>query len=94
MKRLEFKTDFRDNYLIIISMLGEFEMKDKEQLRLLWKERRVNEIKTSGLTMKKWCDDQGLKVHQLQYWIKKYSTTSSNTLNNWVEIELYHLKRN
>jgi hypothetical protein len=62
-------------------------MSNKDQVRLEWKER-VTSFRTSGLSMKKWCDQQGVKVHQLQYWCGKYQTleTSNPTKHEWASV--------
>lgn len=64
-------------------------MNDKEKLRLEWK-TRINDFKTSNLSMKKWCDKNGVKVHQLQYWLKKYQNNDSNNIssNKWIEASI------
>jgi len=46
-------------------------MKILEIKRTLWKDR-VSEYKSSGLTMRKWCEENELKLHQLQYWVRKF----------------------
>ena len=61
-------------------------MDEKEKLRLLWKER-VKDYKVSGLSMKKYCEKQNLKVHQLQYWNQKYETDNKEE-SGWVSVNL------
>jgi hypothetical protein len=61
-------------------------MNQKEKLRQLWKER-VADYKNSDLTMKKWCEVNELKIHQLQYWLKKYKTSGQET-QQWVTIDM------
>lgn len=43
---------------------------DKNELRQEW-EQRIASYRASGLTQAKWCEMNGLKVHQLKYWIKR-----------------------
>lgn len=64
-------------------------MSDKEKLRSEWK-ARISDFKVSNLSMKKWCDKNGVKVHQLQYWLKKYQNNDSRNIssNKWIEASL------
>ncbi|MBA2937169.1 IS66 family insertion sequence element accessory protein TnpB [Paenibacillus sp. CGMCC 1.16610] len=39
-------------------------------LQVLWKER-INAYQASGKSMKAWCADQNLTLHQLKYWLYK-----------------------
>jgi hypothetical protein len=43
---------------------------DKRQLSEHWQER-ITSYRTSGLTMKKWCDANGCTMDQLKYWLYK-----------------------
>ncbi|MFD3272997.1 IS66 family insertion sequence element accessory protein TnpB [Paenibacillus dendritiformis] len=51
-------------------------------LQALWKER-ITAYQASGHTMKAWCEEHDLTVHQLKYWIYKTKrqapVTSANT---------------
>lgn len=38
--------------------------------RELWKER-IEEQRSSGLTQKQWCDEKGVSVSGLRYWIQR-----------------------
>jgi hypothetical protein len=37
---------------------------------------RVADFKSSGQTMKGWCEAQGLTIHQLKYWLRKTSQSA------------------
>ena len=39
-------------------------------LQALWSER-IEAYQSSGLTMKAWCAEQNLTIHQLKYWLYK-----------------------
>ncbi|ERJ12623.1 IS66 family insertion sequence element accessory protein TnpA [Haloplasma contractile] len=62
-------------------------MSNKE-LRSIWEER-ISDYKNSGLSMKKWCDKNSLKLHQLQYWIRKYKNQEAvnSTSTKWVKVD-------
>lgn len=45
------------------------------ELKRAW-ELRVANFKESGLSVKKWCDQEGLKANQLRYWLKKLDKDS------------------
>ncbi len=60
---------------------------EKEKLRSLWKER-IDNFRKSKLTMKKYCEAHNLKVHQLQYWNRKFSTNTQSKATNWVAVNL------
>lgn len=65
-------------------------MNDKEKNRLEWRER-VNQFRASGESMTKWCNENNLKVYQLQYWLKKYKdedSVESNSSTKWVTVSL------
>lgn len=64
---------------------------ERIELRKLW-EARVKEFLASGQTRAHWCANHQLKIHQLQYWIKKFrstpcSTPSTSHANNWLSAE-------
>ncbi len=60
-------------------------MTEKEKTRLDW-EKRIDDFKESNLSIRKWCELNGFKVHQLQYWLKKFKTIESiNGKTNWVK---------
>ena len=37
--------------------------------------RRVEEFRASGRSVAAWCADQGIKPHQMYYWLKRFPTT-------------------
>ena len=62
-------------------------MDEKEKLRLEWS-KRVKAYRTSGLTMKKYCEENNLKVHQLQYWNQKYKIDNKTETPKWISLNL------
>ena len=42
----------------------------KEEDRKLWTDR-INDYRSSGLTVVKWAEDRGIAVHKLRYYINK-----------------------
>jgi hypothetical protein len=42
----------------------------KEELHSIWS-ARVAEYKESGQSVSAWCAEQGLKAHQMRYWLRK-----------------------
>lgn len=64
-------------------------MTNKEQVRLDWKQK-VNDFRTSGLSMKKWSVQEGVKVYQLQYWCSKYPIVETDSLpkEGWATVNL------
>ena len=56
--------------------------------RQLWEER-VKAYLASGQTQKAWCLEQGLPVHQLQYWLKRFKAERvlvSSGSGRWVSL--------
>ena len=45
---------------------------EKNQKRIKWR-NIVNEFKKSGKSVPKWCESNGIKVHNLRYWLKKFN---------------------
>ena len=60
---------------------------DKNQLRREW-EQRIADYRASGLTRAQWCRQNGLKDHQLKYWIKRIegSTAQSKSSTTWASV--------
>lgn len=54
-------------------------MNEKEQYRKLWKER-LKDFDKSGLTIKAWCKENQLKVHQFYYWRKKFNAEQTPSI--------------
>jgi len=48
--------------------------------RAAW-EQRVSEFRASGLSVPRWCASQGIKAHQLRYWLKKYGPPEEPAVN-------------
>ena len=69
-------------------------MSSKEKIRLEWQDR-VKDFRNSGLSMKKWSDQQGVKVHQLQYWCAKYPVeeVDSSPKQKWASVNLINEKQ-
>lgn len=56
------------------------------ELRREW-ERRIAEYKTSGLSQVKYCEANGLSIHQFRYWMKRMRNKyTENTSNSWVPV--------
>jgi len=60
---------------------------DKNGLRREW-EQRIAAYRASGLTQAKWCERNGLKVHQLKYWLKRIegSNATPNPSTKWASV--------
>jgi hypothetical protein len=43
---------------------------------------RIEEYRTSGLTMAAWCEAQGISIHQLKYWLKRMKRLSDSNQTN------------
>lgn len=61
--------------------------------RQMW-QSRVAEFKASGQTATAWCIDQGIKVHQLRYWLHKFKSEyeSAKKQTQWLSVEIGELK--
>ncbi|QVK16922.1 IS66 family insertion sequence element accessory protein TnpB [Mycoplasmatota bacterium] len=60
------------------------------KLRSEWKER-IEEYQKSGLSKSKWCRENGYKLHQLLYWIKKNNQNENQAQEiNWIPIPVNH----
>lgn len=55
----------------------------KQELREIWS-ARVAEFKASGQSVPAWCEDHGLKPHQLRYWLRKEKESSKPT--EWIPL--------
>ena len=56
--------------------------------RQLWEER-VRAYLASGQTQKAWCLEQGIPVHQLRYWLRKFKAEHvqvSSGSGRWVSL--------
>lgn len=51
---------------------------DKEHLHRQWMER-IAQYRNSGLTMKAWCEQHGIKMDQLKYWLYKRKRPTHET---------------
>ena len=53
----------------------------------IWKQR-IQEMRSSGLSQKEWCQQNGIPVSTLRYWIRKLgSSTTSSALSGWMAVE-------
>ncbi|WP_407638016.1 IS66 family insertion sequence element accessory protein TnpA [Bacillus andreraoultii] len=54
------------------------------------KKQKVSNLKDSGLTQSKWCENNNLRVHQLKYWLIKFDNPHScqESNNNWIPVVL------
>jgi transposase-like protein len=64
----------------------------KEELRNKW-ETRISDFKSSGQTQSKWCAAHDLNIHQLRYWLKKFSSDESTNSRSsrdskWLPIDV------
>ncbi len=65
-----------------------------QSLRQNW-ETRIADYRASGLSGAAWCAANDLKVHQLWYWLRKFSShhpakttpATSTTSHDWVSFE-------
>jgi hypothetical protein len=62
---------------------------NKNELRLHW-QAHVAHFQESKQTMKQWCIDNNQKLHQLQYWIKKFKDNGSVEVEKtkWLPVTL------
>ena len=59
-----------------LSYKTEVHRMEKEKLNQDWMERIAN-YRSSGLTMKGWCNQYGFSIDQLKYWLYKHKPRSS-----------------
>jgi hypothetical protein len=61
----------------------------KTENREMW-EARVTEFKASDQSATAWCAAQGLKIHQLRYWIRKFKSDEESTTNQtqWLSVKI------
>ncbi|WP_157075967.1 IS66 family insertion sequence element accessory protein TnpA [Neobacillus fumarioli] len=69
---------------------GGQDLMDREQRIREWTSR-VEEYRTSGLTMAAWCEAQGISIHQLKYWLNRLKRLSDSSRTNastmgWVPV--------
>ena len=58
-----------------------------KQKQELWN-GRIEDFRASGLSQKAWCDQEGLPVGQLGYWLGKLDAATDATSNSrWVNLE-------
>lgn len=58
----------------------------KENL-LLW-EQRINEISNSGMTIKEWCEKNGISKHKYSYWKHKIITLKEKPVEEFKFAEI------
>ena len=56
------------------------------QKQELWNER-IQDFRTSGLSQKAWCEEHGLQVGQLGYWLRKSKTQASSSNGRWLSLD-------
>lgn len=62
------------------------------ELRKEW-ERRIAEYKTSGQSQVKWCEANGLSIHQFRYWMKRIRNQHDENIgNSWIPVVIEDLK--
>lgn len=60
---------------------------EREANRAAWA-KRIADFRASGLSATQWCAANGLKVHQLRYWLKKLETPApSQTAIRWLPVD-------
>ena len=52
----------------------------------LWKER-LDDLKTSGLTQKAWCQEHQIPQSTLRYWIRKLKSEESSASSSWMQLD-------
>jgi len=57
--------------------MGGFGM-SKSHKRIEW-ESRIKDWKASGLSASRWCKENGVKDHQMYYWIQKIDNSEKQT---------------
>lgn len=58
-----------------------------KRIREIWV-LRIREQKESGKTQAQWCEEQGLSLHTLRYWVKKLNREErQNKLPQWLRVE-------
>ncbi|GGJ81527.1 hypothetical protein GCM10008982_33730 [Anoxybacillus voinovskiensis] len=60
---------------------------DKNELRQEW-EQRIAAYRASGLTQATWCERNGVKIHQLKYWLKRIegSNATPTPSTKWASV--------
>ncbi|MCE7793321.1 hypothetical protein K8O68_12910 [Salipaludibacillus sp. CUR1] len=60
-----------------------------QEYRELWADR-ITQYKASGLSVVKWVETQeGITVHQVRYWIKKFNQEKKNeTSSTWLPVNV------
>lgn len=56
-----------------------------KQKQELWNER-IQEFRASGLNQKAWCEEQGLQIGQLGYWLRKSKTEANSNNGRWLNL--------
>ncbi|WP_236018390.1 IS66 family insertion sequence element accessory protein TnpA [Alicyclobacillus suci] len=60
---------------------------DLEQLRETWRER-ISQFRCSGLLGAAWCAANGIKEHQLWYWIRRFPVSPSSNQPRFVPVSV------
>ena len=58
-------------------------------LSSLWRSR-LEQCKSSGMTVKAWCETQGCSLNQYYYWKRRFSVSTANlaTPSQWVQVNV------
>ncbi|SNT30736.1 hypothetical protein SAMN05446037_10851 [Anaerovirgula multivorans] len=61
----------------------------KEETRLMWIER-IEAYRLSGLSAKKWCEENEINFHALSYWSRKFKKEKAATGDSkqWLSVEI------
>jgi len=54
-------------------------------------ERRINQYRESGKSVREWCAENNVSAERLWYWLRKYKTnkdTPLNKSNQWLPVEV------
>ena len=57
-----------------------------KQKQELWNER-IQDFLASGLSQRAWCEEQGLRVGQLGYWLRKSKTEANSSNVRWLSLD-------
>jgi hypothetical protein len=59
---------------------------NNEKLKNEWK-LRLEDLNQSGLSMAKWAKEKGYKLHQVQYWKRKFNSSKTS---NFLPVKFSH----
>ena len=58
----------------------------RAELREVWRER-VAAFRASGMSVRRWCAEQGIKEHQLRYWLRRLDSDDTPG-PRWIPVTL------